>query len=59
MFLDDGVSRDSAPQESLANAAASTGQIVNIALDDLKGRSVFREVEIAQIWSVRSIVSVL
>jgi len=51
MFLDDGVSRDSAPQESLANAAASTGQIVNIALDDLEGRSVFREVEIAQIWS--------
>lgn len=51
MYLDDGVSRDSAPQDTLANAAAATGQMVN-SLDDLLARSLYREVEISQIWSV-------
>lgn len=54
MYLDDGVSRNSAPKDTLASMAATTGQAVNTALDDLEAESKYTEVEIVQTWSVSS-----
>lgn len=58
MYLDDGVSRESAPANLLSArvAAAKSDQLRDSGLEDDEGQSIYREVMIEKIWKVREML---